>query len=245
MVMSRIAIVAALEREIRPLVREWAVHEEQYSGRTFRFFENGKVVLVCGGIGSEAARRATQAVIALYSPTLIYSAGFAGAATDGMKVGEILIPRRVVNAGDGCAVDTGTGQGVLVTFTAIASPDQKAKLGAAFGALAVDMEAAAVAQAAEARGVTFAAVKAISEASDFLFPPMENFIDAAGQFHTAKFAASLILRPWLWRSAIRLASNSARASRALSGWLHQRIKSVSNQPTSAPQPSPLEASTGR
>jgi adenosylhomocysteine nucleosidase len=243
--MSRIAIVAALEREIRPLVRNWAVHEKQYSGRTFRFFENGQAVLVCGGIGSEAARRATQAVIALYSPALVYSAGFAGAATDAMKVGEILVPRRIVNAGAGSAVDTGTGQGVLVTFAAIASPDQKAKLAASFGAYAIDMEAAAVAQAAEARGVTFAAVKAISEASDFLFPPMENFIDSAGQFHSGKFAASLILRPWLWRSAIRLASNSAQASRALSSWLRIRVESNSSKPASAPQASPFEASTRR
>jgi adenosylhomocysteine nucleosidase len=243
--MSRIAIVAALEHEIRPLVRDWTVHERQYSGRSFRFFENGEVVLVCGGIGAEAARRAAQAVIALYSPALVYSAGFAGAATDAMKVGEILIPRRVVNAGDGSAVDTGAGQGVLVTFTAIASPGQKARLAAAFGAHAIDMEASAVAQAAEARGVAFAAVKAISEASEFVFPPMEKFIDSTGQLHTGQFAASLILRPWRWRSAIRLARNSARASRALSSWLQHKIKSGSNELASGQQPSPLEASTGR
>src|ERR1700739_1372794 len=107
------------------------------------------------------------------------------------------------------------------------------------------MEASALAQAAEARGITVSAVKVISETSDFLFPPMENFIDLTGQLHTGKFAASLILRPWLWRSAIRLASNSARASRALSKWLQHRIKSDGNQQASAPQPSTLEASTGR
>jgi adenosylhomocysteine nucleosidase len=241
----RIAIVAALEREVRPLTRDWAVREKEYSGHAFRFFENGDTVLVCGGIGPEAARRATQAVIALYSPQLIYSAGFAGAANKAMKVGEILTPRRVVNANDGSSVDTGIGEGVLVSFTAVASPEQKAKLAASFGAHAVDMEAAAVAQAAQAPGVTFAAVKAISDEIDFEFPPMDAFISPAGQLYTVKLAFFLAVRPWLWATAFRLARNSSQASRALSTHLKHMIESQTIQPAPAPHPTSLETSTRR
>ena len=50
--------MAALEREVWPLVKRWRVQERMHDGRTFRFFENGDTVLICGGIGSEAARRA-------------------------------------------------------------------------------------------------------------------------------------------------------------------------------------------
>ena len=66
--MSRVAIVAALEREVRPLVREWRRVRGKYDGRRFRFFEKDDVVLVCGGIGAGAARRAAEAVIAIYAP---------------------------------------------------------------------------------------------------------------------------------------------------------------------------------
>lgn len=243
--MSKIAIVAALEREIRPLVRDWLVHETPYDGRTFRFFENAETVLVCSGIGAEAARRAAQAIIALYSPQLIYSVGFAGSATDTVRVGEVFIPRRVVNARDGSSVDTGTGQGVLVTFAGVASPEQKAKLGSSFGAHAVDMEASAVARAAEARGIRFAAVKAISDASDFTLPPMDTFIGPAGQFRTRKFAFFLLLRPWLWGAAMRLARNSTQASRALCTSLKQSIEAMSRQSVPIPRPSRMEAPTGR
>ena len=59
--MSRIAIVAALEREVRPLVKQWRMTEKQHDQRRFQFFENDRAVLVCGGIGGEAARRATEA----------------------------------------------------------------------------------------------------------------------------------------------------------------------------------------
>src|SRR5215468_9102560 len=66
--MPELAIVAALEREILPLVRNWRVHEREHSGRRFRFFESEHCVAVAGGIGAEAARRASVAVIALYAP---------------------------------------------------------------------------------------------------------------------------------------------------------------------------------
>ena len=52
------------------------------------------MVLVCGGMGAPAARRATEAIIQLYGPEVVISAGFAGALQPGMKAG------RPVHAGD-------------------------------------------------------------------------------------------------------------------------------------------------
>ena len=77
---------------------------------------------------------------------------------------------------------------MLVSFGSVASPEQKAKLRDSFGAQAVDMEAAAVARAAEARGAEFAVVKVISDEFDFSFPSMERFVDANGQFLAERFA---------------------------------------------------------
>jgi adenosylhomocysteine nucleosidase len=224
--MSRVAIVAALEREVRPLVRgqikDWRVSEKDVAGRRFRFFEKDDTVLVCGGIGAEAARRAADAVIAIFAPKAVYSAGFAGALDPGLKVGDIVQPRRVVDAGDGSSVDLhrgdlDCGDGVLVSFGSVASPAQKAKLRDSFGAQAVDMEAAAVARAAEARGVEFAVVKVISD--DSSFPSMERFVDSNGRFLEGRFAWFAAVRPWLWPQVARLARNSNRASRSLCDWL--------------------------
>ena len=221
--MSRVAIVAALEREVRPLVREWRVNEKDVNGRRFRFFEKDDFVLVCGGIGAEAARRAAEAVIAIYAPKVIYSAGFAGALDPRLKVGSVVRPRRVVNAGDGSSVNLNRGEGVLVSFGSVASPEQKASLRDSFGAQAVDMEAAAVARAAEVRGVAFAVVKVISDEFDFKFPSTERFVDSNGQFLEGRFAWFAALRPWLWPQVLQLAGNSSRASRALCEWLHKMI----------------------
>jgi adenosylhomocysteine nucleosidase len=213
--MSKVAIVVALEREVRGLVQDWRVSEREAGGQRFRFFEKGDFVLVCGGIGAEAARRAAEAVIALYAPKVIYSAGFAGGLDPGFKVADILQPLRVVNASDGSSMTQDRGQGVLVSFGSVASPAQKASLRDSFGAQAVDMEAAAVARAAEARGVGFAVVKVISDEFDFDFPSLERFVDRNGRFLEVRFALFAAVRPWLWPRVARLARNSRRASRAL------------------------------
>lgn len=232
--MSRVAIVAALEREVRPLVKRWRVTEKEYVGRRFRFFEKDDVVLVCGGIGAEAARRAAEAVISLYAPALVYSAGFAGALDPALKVGTVVRPERVVNAGDGSSVSLGQGAGVLVSFGAVASPAQKAKLRDSFGAQAVDMEAAAVARAAEARGVGFAVVKVISDEFDFTLPDMDRFVDSDGRFLESRFALFAAIRPSIWPQVVRLATNSKRASRVLCEWLENvNVKQASSTPNTS------------
>ncbi len=228
--MFRVAIVAALEREVRPLVKNWRLNEKEIGGRRFRFFETEGCVLVCGGIGAEAARRAAEAVIASYAPGLIYSVGFAGALESALKVGDVVQPRLVINVGDGSRVNLDQGEGVLVTFGSIASPQQKARLAQSFGAQAVDMEAAAVARAAEARGARFAVVKVISDECDFIFPSMDRFIDSNGQFRQGRFAWFIALRPWLWPRVARLAGNSQRASVVLRDRLQKMIAATTNSP---------------
>jgi adenosylhomocysteine nucleosidase len=225
--MSRVAIVAALEREVRPLIKGWRVSQKDIEGRRFRFFEKDDFVLVCGGIGAEAARRAAEAVIAIYAPTVIYSAGFAGALDPALKVGDVVQPLRVVNASDGSSVNFEQGEGTLVSFGSVASPAQKAKLRDSFQAQAVDMEAAAVARSADARGAKFAVVKVISDEFDFNFPAMERFVDSNGQFHEGRFAWFTAVRPWLWASVARLSRNSNRASRALSDRLRTMMAAIS------------------
>ena len=170
--MPEIAIIAALEREIWPLVRHWRASEREYSGRHFRFFESEKRVAVCGGMGPRAARRATEAIISLYRPSLVQSVGFAGALDHSLRVGDVFEPRLVIDAGDGSRSDTGSGSGILVSFTSVAGQEQKARLATAYQAQAVDMEAAAVAKGAQAHGVRFAAIKVISDEAGFRMPPV-------------------------------------------------------------------------
>jgi adenosylhomocysteine nucleosidase len=109
---------------------------------------------------------------------------------------------------------------------------QKLKLARAYGAQAVDMEAAAVARGAQARGVAFGAYKVISDDSDFEIPAMDRFI-REGKFRALAFVIYTAIRPWLWRRVIRLARNSSRAAETLCRWLVQYnagAESLENKP---------------
>ncbi len=225
--MPRIAIVAAMEREVAPLIRKWQVRSLEHGGRRYRLFESGEAALICSGMGAEAARRATEAVIQELRPANILSAGFAGALDPALKVGEVFEPRAVINAGDGVRTETGYGQGTLVSFSMVAGREQKEKLRKAYSAAAVDMEAAAVAQGAKLRGVRFGVLKVVSDEAGFVMPPVEDFVGTDGNFRLARFALHVATRPRLWGTTIALARNSARASRALCAALERYLSLAS------------------
>lgn len=208
-------MVAALEREVRPLIKGWGTSEKEHQGRRFRFFERNDAVLVCGGIGADAARRAAEAIIVLYQPSLIYSVGYAGALHPDVKVGRVVHPSRVIDVRDGSSMELDSGEDVLLSHTSVATPEQKQKLQVSYGAQAVDMEAAAVAHAAQARGIEFRVVKAISDEYDFDFPAIDRFVDSEGRFLETRFALFTTVRPWLWPKVMRLARNSHIATEAL------------------------------
>lgn len=211
----KVAIVAALEREVWPFIKNWAFTRNEFDGREFKFYKNGPMVVVCGGIGPEAARRASEAIIGFYHPAVVISAGFAGGLDPALEVGHTFTARYVIDSSDGSRTDIGTGQGVLISVADIAEVEQKAKLGEAYGAHAVDMEAAAVARTAEAHGLKFLACKVISDTSGSSLPPIARFVGSDGKFGTLGFLAYIAVRPWLWAKVRRLASDTAMAASKL------------------------------
>jgi adenosylhomocysteine nucleosidase len=228
--MPKIAIVAAIERELRPLIKSWRSTRAEHEGREFTFYESDYAVVVCGGIGAEPARHATEAVIARYSPELLVSAGVAGAVVPELHVGDTVFPTTVVDTRDGsrhetCIRDAAMGSSplartVLVSFPAVAGTAQKRQLAKSYGAHVVDMEGASVARAAQIHDLPFLAIKAISDDVDFELAEMNRFI-RNGQFETKLFVLLLIPRPWLWLKMIRLARNTQLASHNLCAWLRE------------------------
>src|SRR5690349_8935627 len=76
---SKVAIIAALQREVRDLVAGAEVQHMQTAGGTLPVYRLGDVSIACAGVGPEAAGRATDAMIQHMHPELIVSVGFAGA----------------------------------------------------------------------------------------------------------------------------------------------------------------------
>jgi hypothetical protein len=56
-----------------------------------------------------------------------------------------------------------------------------------------------------------------------------GFISTTGEFQTGRFARFIMIRPWTWAAALRLARNSKRAARALSAWLAETHRELLNR----------------
>ena len=230
MSLNKTVIIAAMERELLPLVRGWKKGELSSGDRKFVSFENEGVVAVVSGIGCKNAALAASAAVQQLHPSVLMSVGLAGALIRSLKVGSIFTPSVVVSAADGaeyrCSAESSrVSGGVLVSAEEIAGAEAKQKLVQGFHALVVDMEAAGVAKVAQATNIDFRCVKAISDEADFVMPPMARFIDAGGNFQSGKFAAWAVVRPWQWPRVAALGRNSSRATRALCDWLAKNLTS--------------------
>ena len=227
--MSQAVIIAAMEREVEPLVKGWQQSSVNAGPWSFRTFAKEELVVVISGIGRKPAEAAAQAAVEQYRPAQLISAGVAGALIHTLKAGSVVTPNVVVDAADGaeyrCSIEAGgvVGGGILVTADEITGSAMKSKLVEGFHALVVDMEAAAVARVAQQSGAGFRCVKAISDEADFPMPPLKRFVNADGSFQTGRFVLWTAVRPWQWARVSRLGRNTAKAARALCRWLENNL----------------------
>jgi adenosylhomocysteine nucleosidase len=222
-VKARIAIIAALPREIVGLVRGTKPDSELLR-RGVHLHLLGDAVIVAAGMGAGRVTLAVQAAVAAGSVECLISVGLAGSCMPGLRPGAVVEADRVIDARTGERFLTvGVGENfLLVTSDSIASVKEKARLGESYGAAMVDMEAATVARLAGAHGVAFRAIKAISDAHDFELASLSRFATAQGHFRTGAFALHTALRPHTWPKTVRLGRDS---NRALTG-LNERLRGI-------------------
>jgi adenosylhomocysteine nucleosidase len=220
---GRIAIICALEREIAPLVTGWNAVELRIGESVIKAHQSEHAVAAAAGISKEHALDAAKVLVERFSPTLLISAGLAGALSPELKPGQGFIAAQIIDASSRRSWSTPSGTAVLVTADLIAGAQSKRELAARFHAQAVDMEAAAVAEVAAEHGIPFLAVKAVSDPHNFEMPPLEPFIMPDGRFNERSFAFYIAARPWLWLRAWQLGRNSGKAICALQHLLEQLI----------------------
>ena len=233
-------MIAALEREVAPLLQGWRRDSLSWTGGhgvsgrplyTREWREAGEVrlrsALVIAGTGADNAEDSCQALIDRFSPSMVISVGFAGALLPELGVGDIVIPAQIARDGYAVALNFPTefGQGVVVSVNRVVAGEEKLHLARQYAASAVEMEAAVVAAVAGARGVKFAAVKAISDLlNDEAIGATAPFIGAQG-FELKRFLFHVAVRPKLWPVLATLGRNSKRASLALCRTIEDLLKS--------------------
>jgi adenosylhomocysteine nucleosidase len=214
------AIIAALPREVKHLVRGWQEH--RFPNKTV-LYTNDFAVVACSGMGSARATLAVQAAMAMKPVTTLLSVGLAGACDPSLKIGDIVHAGVVVDTQSGERYSTSQFKQVLVSAPVIASIREKRRLYESYRASAVDMEAATVARIAQAHNLHFQAIKAISDDATFELQELARFATKDGQFREAAFAAYSAAQPRLWSKLFQLAANSKRAIQSLTVELESQL----------------------
>ncbi len=215
--MTRVAIIAAMAGELKPLVRGWA-HERRGVVELWSWkFDEGEWVAACGGAGVDAATRVFAEVEKDGAADLVISVGWAGALTQALETGRAYGASGVIDArtGERFRVAIWSEERWLVTSPIVANEAEKHRLAATYKADLVDMEASAIGRLAQMRGIPFYCIKGVSDGFGDKLPDFNRFIRSDGQFDLTGMVLFSILRPWYWPSLARMGENSRKASRSI------------------------------
>jgi len=223
---SRIAIIAALPREVAGLVKG-SVADPALRASGIHLYRTPGALIIAAGMGTERATVAVAAALAQGDLDTLVSAGLAGACLPRLPAGEVLEASVVVDVRTGERFETNApGKEhpiVLATTDTIASVSEKARLAETYGAALVDMEAATVARLARAHGLRFRAIKGVSDPHDFELASLGRFQGRHGTFRTGRFALHTAVRPHHWRKTVILGRHSSQALAALQAKLRTLI----------------------
>ncbi len=190
----RIAVLAALKKEIAGIVKETGLSRPFEPCPTFPFIEGSfrghRLLVGRTGAGKVLAAAATQAVCLSFSPEAVLLCGTAGSLSRSAPPLNVVVARKALAHDADPAVarwhhtdsrlvedlaatcrelrlDESLNVGAIVTGDQpVFCGEKRRELAARFDAVAVDMEAAAVVQVAELNRVPVAVVKAVTDHAD-------------------------------------------------------------------------------
>jgi adenosylhomocysteine nucleosidase len=214
-----IAILAPMSGELRPLRRSLPLRRDE-RGLYTAAVSGLRVVAGLAGVGTRAAERAAERVLAAERVDHLVVIGVAGGIGPSVAIGDLVVPERVLDLASGAErrpapLGGVAPRGTLVTHDGLLEDrDAFARL-AAQGAVAIDMETSAVALVCERHGCAWSVFRGISDRAD------DGTIDAAiaglagpdGRADLRALARLLLARPGRIPQLARLARSMPRAAR--------------------------------
>jgi adenosylhomocysteine nucleosidase len=228
-VKNPILFVAADRREIEPWVAHW--ENSQPAKLPVHWARTGShqgrdVIAIANGVGQERARAAvTSARTATGAFAAIWSLGTAGALDFSLAIAEVVTATAVTDGDAQWAAATPAGpaarQGLVRTAEHIArTTAEKANLRAT-GAIIVEMEAAALARAADEMAVPFYCARVVSDLSnETFFIDFEAFLMSNGTFDVPRLVVYALAHPMdALPELVRLQRRTSLAAKRLAGFL--------------------------
>lgn len=209
-------VVAAERREFRGILRNcgpvnelgWPVAfaaAAELNGMKCVFAANGPGRRLADQVLNAAEVEAGKAGSNILIGAVI-STGFCGGLDPQLALGDIVEATSVVDLDTGrqyasraISTTTGCARGVILSSDRVATTvEEKSKLRSdSGGALAIEMEAGAVAAWADSLALPFYCVRVVSDrAGDGFLLDMNRMRDADGRFDRLKIAGHALLKPW-------------------------------------------------
>ena len=227
--MVAILVLTAVELEARALAR--ALSLPSLPSLSFPAFGRGTIRVAPVGLRAGLLSSRWTALVSASDRPLVVSAGVCGGLDPTLRAGDLVLPDGVISDGGlrlpvtgsvaqrAAAAGAAARAGVMATASrAVATPEAKAALRAATGAVAVDMESAAILEAAAARGCFSLVVRAVSDdARETLPDELMHLVGADGRIRCG--GVLVLARPRVLRRALQLRRSTRRALASVAGSL--------------------------
>jgi adenosylhomocysteine nucleosidase len=223
-----IVAIAAERREFDGLLRR--AQSSREASLPIDFARHAEIdgkrwLLAANGPGPRLASRAAEAALTAIPARAVVSTGFCGAVDPAMNLADIFIatevrgPIRSFQAGQP-RCEQPCFRGALVSEDHVVTDVTEKDSLRAGGAMAVEMEAVAVAEAADRRALPFYCVRAVSDDSRTPMPlDFNSYRDDEGRFDRSRIARQALWRPWIWPRLLRLDQNCRQAADRLGEFL--------------------------
>jgi hypothetical protein len=231
-------LLFAFRRESRPFLKEFRPHQRFPDAPCWARFCGPSwlpVLVLETGIGPARMQKALTWLLTQpqlenvpYRPQLILSAGFSGALTDQLNVGDVVLATEVADDQGNLWPVPWPGElppgrwrpplhrGRLLCLPRIVGGvEEKRGLGQQYAALAVDMETAVVARLCREHNISFGCVRAISDDVRTPLSPQLVALLSEDSISLLRAIATLIVSPRLIRECWRLAGQTRLAAQQL------------------------------
>jgi adenosylhomocysteine nucleosidase len=246
-----ILYVASESMELEPFAErltglrklKWPIdyaYEGIWEGRRLMLAANGAGPRLAGHAVEIAIRSVTAAELSASKLEAIVSTGFCGALDPALRESQIVVATGVMNAETQekftatsvTGTDNIAATGVIVTQDRVAQHAAEKSTLYAAGAVAVDMEAAAVAARAKRAGLPFACIKVVSDRADESFGvDLNRMRSPDGRIRRGKISYYALTHPKVIPELLRLKRRTEAAAKVLGEFLvNCRINSEPNSP---------------
>jgi adenosylhomocysteine nucleosidase len=217
---THVLVLTAIDVEARGLARHLGL--DRVGDSPWPHYRGGRIEIACVGLAAGAlAERAARCA----APGLVVSAGACGALAPALAAGDLVVPEAVLDEQGGPAATDEVlplaRAGTLISVTRlVATQAAKARLWMTTGALAVDMESAAIVRWARERGVRAAVVRAVSDTAHEAVPAdLAALVEPGGRVRTTAALRAALARPRAIADAVHLGRGTSAALKAVAAAL--------------------------